>query len=77
MRQALRYAVPIACILPAPLLCARTEAVSWGKPGVTIEQYRQDAVECGRAGYYLDVSKTETAQVSKMRLVSSRLTKPT
>jgi hypothetical protein len=65
MRQPLRCAVAIACLLPAPLLGARTEAVSWGKPGVTIEQYRRDAVECGRAGYYLDVSETEAAHVFK------------
>jgi len=65
MRQSLRYAFAIACLFPTPLMCARTEAVSWGKPGITIEQYRRDAVECGRAGYYLDLSKTETAEVFK------------
>lgn len=65
MRQSLPYAVAIACLLSAPVVGARTEAVSWGKPGITIEQYRRDAVECGRAGYYLDVSKTEAADVFK------------
>ena len=65
MRQSLPRAVAIACLLSAPLVAARTEAVSWGKPGVQIEQYRRDAIECGRAGYYLDVSKTEAAQVFK------------
>jgi len=65
MRQSLSCAVVIACLLSAPALCARTEPVSWGKPGVSIEQYRRDAVECGRAGYYLDVSETEAAHVFK------------
>ena len=35
---------------------------SWGKAGVSFEQYREDAVECGRSGYYLDVSSTEAAK---------------
>ena len=65
MRQSLPFAVAIACLLSAPLASARTDAVSWGKPGVTIEQYRLDAVGCGRAGYYLDVAETEAAHVFK------------
>lgn len=39
--------------------------LSWGKPGVTLEAYRADAVACGRQGYYLDVSNTEAAKVFK------------
>ena len=35
---------------------------SWGKAGVTFDQYRQDAVECGREGYYLDISETADAK---------------
>src|SRR5690349_8331239 len=35
---------------------------SWGKPGVSFDQYRQDAVECGREGYYLDISQTADAK---------------
>ena len=65
MRQSLPRAVAIACLSSTPLAAARTEAVSWGKPDITIEQYRRDAIECGRAGYYLDVSKTEAAHVFK------------
>ena len=65
MRQSLSCAVAIAFFLSAPLVGARTETTSWGKPGVTIDQYRRDAIECGRAGYYLDVSKTEAAHVFK------------
>jgi hypothetical protein len=56
-----------ACLLatlPAgPLAGARTEAVSWGQPGVSIDQYSTDAVTCGRLGYYMDASDTEAAHV--------------
>lgn len=41
----------------------RTPTVSWGKAGVAFDTYRTDAVECGRAGYYRDVSDTEAAKV--------------
>jgi hypothetical protein len=40
---------------PAPL-------DSWGKAGVSLNQYRQDAVECASEGYNLDISKTADAQ---------------
>lgn len=39
--------------------------VSWGKAGVSFAQYRNDAVQCGRKGYWRDVSHTEAAQVFK------------
>jgi len=35
---------------------------SWGKPGVTFDQYRADSVACAEQGYYLDVSKTDEAK---------------
>jgi len=35
---------------------------SWGKAGVSLDQYRQDALECGLQGYYTDISKTEDAK---------------
>lgn len=35
---------------------------SWGRAGVSFDQYRRDAVECGRQGYYLDISKTDDAK---------------
>lgn len=65
MRHALSCAVAVASLLSAPLAAARTEATSWGKPGVSIDQYRTDAITCGRAGYYMDVSSTEAAHVFK------------
>lgn len=65
MRPSFPCAVAVACLLSLPLAAARTEATSWGKPGVSIDQYRTDSITCGRAGYYTDVSDTEAAHVFK------------
>lgn len=35
---------------------------SWGKAGISLGQYRQDALECGLQGHYTDISKTEDAK---------------
>ena len=35
---------------------------SWGKPGITLAQYRQDALDCGLQGYYTDISRTADAK---------------
>jgi hypothetical protein len=51
--------------LPAPALAAKAVSVAWGKTGVSFDQYRRDAVDCGRAGYYLDVSGTDAARAFK------------
>ena len=63
MRRSLPCAVAVACLLSAPVSAARTEPLSWGKPGVSIDQYRTDAITCGRLGYYMDASNTEAAHV--------------
>ena len=65
MRHGLPRALAVACLLSDPLAAAKTEAWSWGKPGVSIDQYRTDAITCGRSGYYTDVSNTEAAHVFK------------
>ncbi len=65
MRHSFMRAVAVACLLSAPLAAAQTEATSWGKPGVSIDQYRTDAITCGRTGYYADVSGTDAAKVFK------------
>ena len=44
---------------------------SWGKAGVSFQQYRQDSIECGREGYYLDIS--ETADAKEFARASRRL----
>ena len=35
---------------------------SWGKAGVTYDQYRLDALECSSEGYGLDISKSDDAK---------------
>jgi len=49
-------AASAATAAPAP-------QVSWGKAGITLEQYRQDSLECGLKGHYTDVSQTQDAKV--------------
>lgn len=61
----LRCLTAILILLPVAAGAAEKPVLSWGKPGVTLEAYRTDAVACGRQGYYLDVSKTEAAKVFK------------
>jgi hypothetical protein len=60
-----------ACVLATICLAtplsanARTMPTSCGKLGVTLAQYRQDAVDCGTAAYYRDVSDTDAAKAFK------------
>ena len=35
---------------------------SWGRAGVSFAQYRQDAIDCATAGYYLDIANTDDAK---------------
>ena len=51
--------------LGSAVQAAPATQLSWGKPGVTLTEYRRDAIKCGRAGYYADVSRTEAAAVFK------------
>ena len=59
----MRYLFGLSLLLAAtPLVAAAAPKESWGKPGVTLAQYRQDALFCGLKGYYTDISKTEDAK---------------
>jgi hypothetical protein len=42
-----------------PVYSAPAPDESWGKAGVSLAQYRQDALECGLQGHYTDISKTD------------------
>jgi len=61
----LRCLTAVLVLLPVAVGAAERPTLSWGKPGVTLETYRADAVECGREGYYLDISNTDAAKVFK------------
>ena len=59
-----KIALPSALLACTSAYAVPTQAIreSWGKPGISWEQYRADALTCGRQGYYLDISKTEEAK---------------
>jgi len=56
------FALSLCLFFATSAAAAPAPKESWGKAGVTFDQYRQDAVECGRAGYYLDISETADAK---------------
>src|SRR5437763_14365109 len=51
-----------AGLLGSPLYSAPAPQESWGKAGISLAQYRQDALECGLKGHYADVSNTQDAK---------------
>jgi hypothetical protein len=62
---AMRAAVTlvIAAVLGAPALAAtRVPHDSWGKPGISLDQYRADAAACTAQGYFKDISGTKAAK---------------
>ena len=52
----------VAFSLASPALSAPRPKESWGRAGVSFEDYRRDAEECGRIVYYADLSQNEHAQ---------------
>jgi len=63
MRYSLRCFLAFS-VLTAAGASAQTRDLrtSWGKPGISFDQYRADAVECGITGHYVDVSGTDAAK---------------
>jgi hypothetical protein len=57
------FAIPLlGLVLPASANSAPAPEESWGKAGVSLTQYRQDALDCALKGHYLDISKTDDAK---------------
>lgn len=57
------FAISLISVLTATsVLAAPAPEESWGKAGITLAQYRRDAIECGLQGYYTDISKTDDAK---------------
>jgi hypothetical protein len=55
--------IPLVALLhPASANSAPAPEESWGKAGVSLAQYRQDALDCALKGHYLDISKTDDAK---------------
>ena len=63
MRSPLILAIFAFTALPA--MAADAPANSWGKAGISFDDYRRDSVECGREAYYLDIAETEQAAILK------------
>ncbi len=71
MRHKDKLAFAVLVVGTPAISAAAPQVVSWGKLGISIDRYRQDAVECGRLGNYLDVSYTAAAQ--DLKEASTRL----
>jgi hypothetical protein len=57
------FGIPLlALILPASANSAPAPEESWGKAGVSLAQYRKDALDCALNGHYTDISKTDDAK---------------
>ena len=56
------FAVSLLGLAASSLIAAPAPQDSWGKAGVSLAQYRQDAVDCAIQGYNLDISKTDDAK---------------
>ena len=56
------FALSLLGLFAASAAAAPAPEESWGKAGVSLAQYRQDAIDCAVEGYTLDISKTEDAQ---------------
>ena len=55
-------AAAVSLALTAAPAWAAEPIDTWGKAGVSFEEYRDDAVTCGRTAHYADVSQTEHAR---------------
>jgi hypothetical protein len=56
------FAVALSALMASTAAASPAPEDSWGKPGVSLTQYRQDSIDCAVQGYNLDISKTEDAK---------------
>jgi len=56
--------IAIAALLSAVPALAQTRVPrdSWGKAGISLDQYRADAASCSAQGYFKDISDTKAAK---------------
>jgi hypothetical protein len=72
----MRRSILIACMIAATAMPAAARVVSpglgvsWGKAGISLAQYRKDAIECGHSAAATDLAGTDPA---KAFVVGSRL----
>jgi hypothetical protein len=55
-------ALSLTLFVAGSAVAATAPQTSWGKSGISLDQYRRDSVECGLKGYYSDISKTDDAK---------------
>ena len=58
----MRFVMISSILFCSPSLAQSKAVSSWAKPGVSFEQYRTDAVECAKRGYFRDISQDEPAK---------------
>lgn len=56
------FALSMAMLLTSSANAASAPQASWGKAGISLDQYRKDSLECGLKGYYTDISSTDDAK---------------
>ncbi len=72
-----RLSVVLLC-LSGTALAADPPRTSWGRAGVGLEQYRADAIECGRAGIATDVADMKAVKtlIAASRQLDAVLNQP-
>jgi len=58
----MRHLLAISLVFATSALAAPAPEESWGKAGISLEQYRQDAIDCATEGYYLNIANTDDAK---------------
>ena len=66
------FAIPLlALVLPASANSAPAPEESWGKAGVPLAQYRQDALECALNGHYTRYLENRRCQGVRQSLTAA------
>jgi hypothetical protein len=56
------FLLSLAVLVAGSATAASAPQASWGKAGVSLDQYRKDSLECGLKGHYTDISETQDAK---------------
>lgn len=57
-----RFLLPLLGVAAVTIGATRAPEASWGKAGVSYDQYREDTVACAREGLRTDIAGTEPVQ---------------
>ena len=56
------FGASISALAGTALAAKPTPVISWGKPGVSLADYRADALACGQRAWYTDIADTSQAK---------------